>query len=54
MDGAGKIAMAEWIEAPDDQDAVRQAHHLKLHAPKGELWQKQRLVATLTAPDLTG
>ena len=54
MDGAGEIGLAEWIDANDDQDAIRQAHGLKLHALKCEVWQHQRLVATLDAHDLAG
>ena len=42
----GHIGEAEWIEAIDDQAAIRQAHSLKLHAAKCEVWQESRHVAT--------
>lgn len=49
LDGAGRIGLAELIKAADDEDAVRQAHEIKHHALKCEVWQRQRLVATLDA-----
>lgn len=54
LDHAGKIGLAEWIEASDDQDAVRQARNLKPHVLKCEVWQDKRLVATLGVPELAG
>ena len=53
LDGAGRIEMADWIEAADDKEAVKQAHDLKLHALKCEIWQEDRLVAKLDADDLS-
>ena len=53
LDGAGRISLAEWISASDDEDAIWQAHDLKLHALKCEIWKGERLVATLDAKDLT-
>lgn len=48
LDGAGKVASAEWIEADDDSAAIDAAE--KLHAGrKCELWQNDRLVATIDA-----
>lgn len=49
LDGEGRITFAEWIDARDDVDAVRKARDLRLHAPKCEVWQGKRLVATLNA-----
>ncbi len=49
LDGDGRIGFADWIQAADDQDAIRQAHQLKHRALKCEIWQEQRLVATLDA-----
>jgi hypothetical protein len=53
LDGAGRISLAEWIRATDDRAAIRQAHDMKLHALKCEIWEGVRLVATLDAKDLT-
>lgn len=52
LDGAGRIGLAEWIRAADDEAAIRQAHDMKLHALKCEIWKGERLVATLEAKDL--
>jgi hypothetical protein len=43
LDGAGKIANAEWIEALEDDEALREA---RSRAASGsfELWQQNRLV----------
>ena len=43
LDGAGKIIAAEWIEAAEDSDALREAHALASGA-SFELWLKARLV----------
>ena len=53
MDGAGRIGLAEWIEAGDDADAIRQALDLKRGALKCELWRAERLVATIDAHALS-
>ena len=47
LDGAGRIGLAEWIEATDDVHAVRLAREQKPTALKCEVWQGQRLVAAL-------
>jgi hypothetical protein len=47
LDGAGHISLAEWIEAANDADAVRQAEWMKAGAIKCEVWQGHRLVAVL-------
>ena len=52
LDGAGRISLAEWIEASDDEGAVRQAKALKHDSVKCEIWQGPRLVAKLTASDI--
>jgi hypothetical protein len=54
LDGAGRISLAEWIDARHDADAVRQAHTLHLNGLKCEIWRGERLVATLDAQDLAG
>ena len=52
LDGMGRIDLAEWIEAADDNDAIRQARVLKQHALKCEVWERNRLVARLNAQSL--
>lgn len=43
LDGAGKITNAEWIEAPADDDARREAAS-RAGLTSFELWEKSRLV----------
>ena len=43
LDGAGKIASAEWLEADDDGHAARQAQDRGLDGPY-EVWQQNRLI----------
>ena len=50
LDGAAKVASAEWIEADDDETAVEIAAQ-KFEGSACELWQGRRLVAKL---DLRG
>jgi len=52
LDSAGQISLADWINAADDQDAIRQAREVERGASKCEIWQGSRLVATLDAQDL--
>jgi hypothetical protein len=52
LDARGHISMAEWIDAADDQDAIRQAQTLKQDAQKCEVWDGNRLVARLDSQDL--
>jgi hypothetical protein len=53
LDQARRINFADWITAETDEEAVRQAHALKHHAMLCEIWQDKRLVATLSAQDLS-
>lgn len=46
LDGVGKVASAEWIEALDDQAATEIANRLR-GGRACELWQNSRLVARL-------
>lgn len=46
LDGTGKIATAEWLEATDDADAEQRARSLGL-ACTCEIWDRNRLVARL-------
>lgn len=41
LDGAGKIATADWIDAEADDDALRQAREA---GGNFELWQRRRLI----------
>ena len=50
LDGSGRISKAEWIEADDDSDAVRQVRDLNLHVAS-ELWQGSRRVARIESSD---
>lgn len=52
MDGAGKIDLADWIEAADDEEAIRKARALKANSSKCEVWQGARLIRTLGDRDL--
>ena len=54
LDDAGGIDLPDYIEAADDQDAVRQARELKRNALKCEVWQGPRTVASLDAHELSG
>jgi hypothetical protein len=46
LDGANKVASAEWIDADDDQAAVEAAKTM-MDGQDCELWQATRLVARL-------
>jgi hypothetical protein len=48
LDGAGNISKAEWIEASDDADAVRQVRDKKLPV-SSEIWDRNRRVAKVDA-----
>jgi hypothetical protein len=48
LDGSGSISKAEWIEASDDADAVRQVQEKKLSVAS-EIWDRDRRVAKLDA-----
>ncbi len=47
LDGGGHISLAEWLDAENDRDAIRQAQFLKRDARKFEVWVGRRLVAQL-------
>jgi hypothetical protein len=49
LDDHGGIGLPEWFNAPDDQDAIRQARVIKPHARKCEIWAGLRLVAQMDA-----
>jgi hypothetical protein len=51
LDGAGRIGLAEWIEAKSDADALAQARELKDGALRCEVWAGPRLVGSLSVSD---
>ena len=53
LDGAGKIDLAEVIQASTDEEALAKARDLKQNGLKCEIWQRNRLVAALDAQDLS-
>ena len=53
LDGAGKIANAEWVEAPNDDDARSDARVLAAGS-SFELWEKNRLVERVRPSGLAG
>ena len=48
LDAAGHIGAAEWIEAKSDDEAIAFARGKK-HGRPSELWDRNRLVATIPA-----
>lgn len=48
LDGAGKIATAEWIEAANEEEAVRKVRERKIGLTC-ELWHRNRLLARIDA-----
>ena len=48
-DGAGKLWVADWIEAATDKEALAQAR-AKTVAVKCEVWQRDRLIGTIETP----
>jgi hypothetical protein len=53
LDGIGTIGLAEWIDAANDADAIRQAQERKRGTLKCEVWLGRRLVATLDGQALS-
>ena len=50
LDGVGKVASAEWIQADDDQAAIA-AVEQTMDGHDCELWQGPRLIARLKHKD---
>lgn len=48
LDGAGKITTAEWIEAADDEAALRHARE-RTTGIRSEVWDRNRLVGRIDA-----
>ena len=53
LDGAGRISLADWIEADSDEQAIEKARAKQHGARKCEIWQRRRLVKSLDAQDLS-
>jgi hypothetical protein len=49
LDGAGKIKLADDFNAENDSEAIGKAKVLHRGGMKCEVWQRNRLVATLDA-----
>ena len=47
LDGAGKITTGEWIDAADDDEAMRIARESDGHG-KFELWERNRFVGSVS------
>jgi hypothetical protein len=47
LDGVGKVASAEWIEADDDEAAIEAAKRM-MDGHRYELWERSRLVISLS------
>ena len=47
LDGAGRIGLADWIQADTDEAAIAETRKLRPDANICEIWQKERLVARL-------
>ena len=48
-DGAGKLWVADWVEAASDAEALAAARAIKV-AFKCEVWERDRLVGTIENP----
>lgn len=53
LDRRGGINLADWLDAPNDEVAIERARRMEQGAQKVEIWQRNRLVATLTSQDLS-
>jgi len=49
LDGAGKIASADWLEADDEAHAQKLARELNADTTL-EIWNRNRLVARIDPP----
>ena len=47
LDGEGRIGLADWIEADDDDQAIAEAGKMRPKANRCEVWLNNRLVAKL-------
>lgn len=50
LDGAGKISAAEWIEAADDDLAIKQVRE-RSGGKACELWRQNQLIARIGVGD---
>ena len=51
LDGVNRFTRTEAVAAASDEDAVRQTKLIMGDAIKCEIWDRQRLVAKITADD---
>ena len=50
LQGDGRLGLADWIEAPDDEAAIAEARKLIPHkGDRCEVWRDKQLVATINA-----
>lgn len=49
LDGSGKIATAEWLEATDDSEALASVRE-RNHPLNCELWERERFVGFVEPP----
>ena len=52
LDGANRFTRAEVVEAACDDEAARQARNLLRDFVKCEIWNGEKLVASMSADDL--
>ena len=54
LDDAGRISLADWIDARSDDDAIGKARKIAHGARMCEVWQKDRLIALFKNHELVG
>ena len=54
LDGANRFQRTETIEAPTDEDAIRRARGMMEDCTICEVWERERLVARMSARDEGG
>ena len=54
LDGLGRINLADWIKADNDEEAVAKARVIEHGRAICEVWHHNRLVCTLRSDELKG
>ena len=54
LDGAGRINLADWIQAENDEEAIAKARKIEHGRAMCEVWLNNRLLCTLRSDDLKG